>query len=414
MTTIIASQTPVRLPLARPAGPLAAGWLGLWGVLALVGTAHRRRLPVRRQRPQRRRRQPAAPGAGGPGHAALRRRAADRRGGRAGDGRPRGTPARPAADAAAAGYGWAVAFVLAVVVPDVRVLVILGYLPMLISVRRSAGRRSTTPRSSTGRCSPGSPPSSAGCCWPGRCSPGSAAPPGAACRLRSRRHRPGLDHPGRRRPLGPVGRRHRRGHPVHVRGDPVRLGGRHPARHLPGVPAPRCRTPGWCGPGSGWARSPPWRDPHPRAGAALGRRFPRWMLGLAGRRVPVKLAVVPATLVAIAVTAAASGLLERPEVLGAHRRAQPDRGADAALAAVGWRWRRHVRVPPAPPRRLPALRSGLIRHVAAAGHRMDGTFRPDAGFWMAGWPRTMSADRTVALNRMTRPTHRAISVRPLG
>lgn len=44
-----------------------------------------------------------------------------------------------------------------------------------------------------------------------------------------------------------------------------------------------------------------------------GERFPRWMLGLAGRRVPVTLAVVPATLVAIAVTAASFGLLSNPK-----------------------------------------------------------------------------------------------------
>ncbi|MEV0211755.1 hypothetical protein [Micromonospora sp. ALFpr18c] len=43
-----------------------------------------------------------------------------------------------------------------------------------------------------------------------------------------------------------------------------------------------------------------------------GERFPRWMVGLAGRRVPVTLAVVPATLVAIAVTAASLGLLSNP------------------------------------------------------------------------------------------------------
>ncbi|MGI5145229.1 hypothetical protein ACQEVC_02315 [Plantactinospora sp. CA-294935] len=35
-----------------------------------------------------------------------------------------------------------------------------------------------------------------------------------------------------------------------------------------------------------------------------GERFPCWMIGLAGRRVPIKLAVVPATGVAVAITAA--------------------------------------------------------------------------------------------------------------
>jgi hypothetical protein len=40
-----------------------------------------------------------------------------------------------------------------------------------------------------------------------------------------------------------------------------------------------------------------------------GEVFPRWMIGLAGRRVPIRLAVIPATFVAIAVTAGSVGLL---------------------------------------------------------------------------------------------------------
>jgi hypothetical protein len=40
-----------------------------------------------------------------------------------------------------------------------------------------------------------------------------------------------------------------------------------------------------------------------------GEVFPRWMVGLAGRRVPIKLATVPATLVAIFITSASLGLL---------------------------------------------------------------------------------------------------------
>ncbi|MEH0844457.1 hypothetical protein V6U81_18915 [Micromonospora sp. CPCC 205711] len=43
-----------------------------------------------------------------------------------------------------------------------------------------------------------------------------------------------------------------------------------------------------------------------------GERFPRWLVGLAGRRVPIPLAVVPAGLVALAVTAASLGLLSSP------------------------------------------------------------------------------------------------------
>jgi hypothetical protein len=45
-----------------------------------------------------------------------------------------------------------------------------------------------------------------------------------------------------------------------------------------------------------------------------GERFPRWMVGLAGRRVPIKLAVVPATLVAIAISAAGLTLYGQPEL----------------------------------------------------------------------------------------------------
>jgi hypothetical protein len=45
-----------------------------------------------------------------------------------------------------------------------------------------------------------------------------------------------------------------------------------------------------------------------------GERFPRWMVGLAGRRVPVMLAVVPASLVSVLVTSAGLGLLSEPKV----------------------------------------------------------------------------------------------------
>jgi hypothetical protein len=43
-----------------------------------------------------------------------------------------------------------------------------------------------------------------------------------------------------------------------------------------------------------------------------GERFPRWTLGLAGRRVPVMLAVVPASVVSVLVTAAGLALSSRP------------------------------------------------------------------------------------------------------
>jgi len=40
-----------------------------------------------------------------------------------------------------------------------------------------------------------------------------------------------------------------------------------------------------------------------------GEVFPRWMIGLAGRRVPIKLATVPATVVAVFITSASVGFL---------------------------------------------------------------------------------------------------------
>jgi hypothetical protein len=44
-----------------------------------------------------------------------------------------------------------------------------------------------------------------------------------------------------------------------------------------------------------------------------GERFPRWMVGLAGRRVPVMLAVAPAALVSVLVTSAGVGLFGGPD-----------------------------------------------------------------------------------------------------
>ncbi|MFG2058662.1 hypothetical protein ACGFI9_32015 [Micromonospora sp. NPDC048930] len=115
----------------RPArsAPLAAGWLGLWGVLALLGTltghgyplgandaygeaSLLRLLPVRY---------------GPPVFAVVLLGAAVAALAMVGTARP----SRPLR-ALLLGYGWTVAVALAVVVPDVRVLVILGYLPMLI------------------------------------------------------------------------------------------------------------------------------------------------------------------------------------------------------------------------------------------------------------------------------------------
>ncbi|MEV4533300.1 hypothetical protein AB0J82_05655 [Asanoa sp. NPDC049518] len=46
-----------------------------------------------------------------------------------------------------------------------------------------------------------------------------------------------------------------------------------------------------------------------------GERFPRWMAGLAGRRVPIKLATVPATGVAVAIAGASASFLSDPKVI---------------------------------------------------------------------------------------------------
>lgn len=65
--------------------------------------------------------------------------------------------------------------------------------------------------------------------------------------------------------------------------------------------------------------------------ARWGEQFPRWMPGLAGRRVPVRLAVIPAGLVALAVLAASLDMLAAPEFLDLIRE-----GNSAALPMVLW------------------------------------------------------------------------------
>ncbi|MFI7251094.1 hypothetical protein [Micromonospora chalcea] len=65
--------------------------------------------------------------------------------------------------------------------------------------------------------------------------------------------------------------------------------------------------------------------------ARWGERFPRWMPGLAGRRVPVLLAVIPAGLVALAVLAASLDLLAAPQFAELIRE-----GNSAALPMVLW------------------------------------------------------------------------------
>nr|WP_258544801.1 hypothetical protein [Micromonospora provocatoris] len=65
--------------------------------------------------------------------------------------------------------------------------------------------------------------------------------------------------------------------------------------------------------------------------AGWGERFPRWLPGLAGRRVPVLLAVIPAGLVALAVLAASLDLLAAPQFAELIRE-----GNAAALPMVLW------------------------------------------------------------------------------
>ncbi|WP_406075268.1 hypothetical protein [Micromonospora sp. NBC_01638] len=312
MTTITASPPRPASRWPDRLAPLAAGWLGLWGVLALLGTLTGTGYPF---------------GANDPhgGDANLLRLVPVEL----------ATPifagvlltaavaalvmSRPAVRtpgplrALLAGYGWAVAFVLAVVVPDARVLVILGYLPILIIgapfgwppvdytevfnwalfarfaalvgglllagavlawQRRTAGACVGCGRRDTDR---GWTTPAAAARW-GRWAAGIAAGIPLMYALTRFAWAAGI-------PLG-------------ISDDFLA----------------EMRETGvvWAGFGLGAFAT---------VGAVLtlglvqrwGERFPRWMLGLAGRRVPVKLAVVPATLVAIAVTAATLGLLSNPE-----------------------------------------------------------------------------------------------------
>src|SRR6185312_8952446 len=131
MTTITASRPRSDSRWPDRFAPLAAGWLGLWGVLALVsmltgagypfGANDRhggdvnllRLVPVDVATPLF---------AGVLLTAAVAALAMSR---------PAVRPPGPLR-VLLAGYGWAVAFGLAVVVPDARVLIVLGYLPILI------------------------------------------------------------------------------------------------------------------------------------------------------------------------------------------------------------------------------------------------------------------------------------------
>ncbi|MEU8153864.1 hypothetical protein AB0B94_09410 [Micromonospora sp. NPDC048986] len=312
MTTITASPSRTASRWPDRLAPLAAGWLGLWGVLALIGTLtgagypfgpndpHGGDVSLLRLVPV----EVATPlFAGVLLTAAVAALAMSR---------PAARPPGPLR-ALLAGYGWAVALVLVLVVPDVRVLIVLGYLPILIVgapfgwppidysdvfnwalfgrfaalagglllvgavlawQRRTAGACVGCGRADTGQrwTTP-----AAATRW-GRWAAGIAAGIPVTYALTRFAWAAGI-------PLG-ISREF----------------------------LTEMQDTGLVWAGFGLAA-------FATVGAILtlglvqrwGERFPHWTLGLAGRRVPVKLAVVPASLVAISVTAASLGLLSNPK-----------------------------------------------------------------------------------------------------
>ncbi|MCX5069417.1 hypothetical protein OOJ91_26580 [Micromonospora lupini] len=312
MTTITSSPPRADSRWPDRFAPLAAGWLGLWGVLALVGTltgagypfgandTHGgdvnllRLVPVDLATPLF---------AGVLLTAAVAALAMSR---------PAVRPPGPLR-ALLAGYGWAVAFLLAVVVPDARVLVVLGYLPILIvgapfgwpPIDYSevlnwalfgrfaalagglllAGAVLVWQRRTAGACVG---------CGRGDTDRGWTTPAAAA---RWGRWAAGI---AAVIPLAYASTRF-----AWAAGIPLGI-----SREF----LTEMQNTGVVWAGLGLAT-------FATVGAILtlglvqrwGERFPRWMVGLAGRRVPVRLAVVPAALVAIAVTAASLGLLSNPQ-----------------------------------------------------------------------------------------------------
>ncbi|WFF03085.1 hypothetical protein [Micromonospora sp. WMMD964] len=306
--------SPPRADSRRPdrLAPLAAGWLGLWGVLALVSMLTDGGYPLG----------PNDPNGGDvsllrlvpvevatPLFAAVLLTAAVAA---LAMSRPAVRPPGPLR-ALLAGYGWAVAFALVLVVPDVRVLIVLGYLPILIvgapfgwppvdyadvfnwalfarfaalaGGLLLAGAVLTWQRRTTGAC--------VGC---GRADTGTRwTTPAAATRWG--RWAVGI---AAAIPFTYAVTRF-----AWAAGIPLGI-----SREF----LTEMQDTGLVWAGFGLAA-------FATVGAILtlglaqrwGERFPRWMLGLAGRRVPVRLAVLPAALVAISVTAASLGLLSNPK-----------------------------------------------------------------------------------------------------
>ncbi|RZU73510.1 hypothetical protein EV384_1915 [Micromonospora kangleipakensis] len=295
---------------AGRAAPLAAGWLGLWGVLALVATVTGTGYPFGVDDPDgdanllRLIPDPVGP----PLFAALLLTAAVAA-------LAMNEPAHPSRPLRALllGYGWTVAFVLAVVVPDARVLIILGYAPMLLLGAPF-----------------GWPPVDYADVFTWALFARAAAMAGGvllALAVLGWQRRTAGACPG----CGRDGADHGWTTPA-----AAARWGRWAAYVAAAIPTLYALT------RFAWAAGIPLGIPRSFldemqesglvwAGAGLGafavvgailtlglvqrwgERFPRWMVGLAGRRVPVLLAVVPAALVSLAVTAATLGLVTNPE-----------------------------------------------------------------------------------------------------
>ena len=124
---------------------------------------------------------------------------------------------------------------------------------------------------------------------------------GDACLYCGRRDGPeGWNEPEPCRTLGPDRRVCGDGGASLLRPHPLRLGAGVPAGDERGVPASAVKRVGCGSRDSSW-RPSAWWGPLLMLGLVQrwGEVFPRWMIGLAGRRVPIALAVVPASLVSV-------------------------------------------------------------------------------------------------------------------